>query len=103
MFLDLFWDHYVISFYDEDLTNLGDANGGPDVIRCSDDWFARVLDYRTYRLRNKKATHGTLEARKMGRMARNMKYSFAGYPNFTSKEGLKVFYLAPKACEGQQC
>lgn len=53
--------------------------------------FSKVLDYRTYRLRNKKATHRTREARKMGRMARNMKHSFAGYPRFPGKAGLKVF------------
>lgn len=61
------------------------------MISCSDDRFARVLDYRTYRLRNKKATYGTREARKMGRVARNMKHSFTGQPNFSGQEGLKVF------------
>lgn len=61
------------------------------MISCSDDRFARVLDYRTYRLRNKKATYGTREARKMGRVAHNMKHSFTGQPNFSGQEGLMVF------------
>lgn len=63
----------------------------PEVIKCSDDRFTRVLDYRTYRLRNKKSTYRAREARKMGKVARNMKHSFAGYPLFSGSEVLKVF------------
>eukprot|EP00170_Pyropia_yezoensis_P000367 contig_2095_g368 len=62
-----------------------------EVIACFDDRLTRVLDYRTYRLRNKKSTYGTRTARKMGKVARNMKHSFAGYALFISKEGFKVF------------
>lgn len=79
------------AFDEDDLTTFGDTTRGPDVISCSDDRFSLVLDYRTYRLRNKKATYGIREARKMGRVTRNMKHSFAGYPHFSGKEGLKVF------------
>lgn len=63
---------------------------GPPVIQCSDDRFTRILDYHTYRLRNRSATYGIREARKMGRVARNM-HSFAGFQSFSGKEGLKVF------------
>ena len=64
---------------------------GPEILSCSDDRFSKVLDYRTYRLLNKKNTYGTREAKKMGRVARNMRHSFSGYPNFSGKDGLKVF------------
>ncbi|GAB0495567.1 hypothetical protein MMPV_006869 [Pyropia vietnamensis] len=60
-------------------------------IQCSDDRFAAVLSYETYRLRNKKAKYGSAEARKMGRKTRDMKHSFAGYPPFRGKEPLRIF------------
>ncbi|GAB0498172.1 hypothetical protein MMPV_009513 [Pyropia vietnamensis] len=60
-------------------------------IQCSDDRFAAVLSYETYRLRNKKAKYGSAEARKMGRKTRDMKHSFAGYPPFSGKEPLRIF------------
>ncbi|GAB0497145.1 hypothetical protein MMPV_008468 [Pyropia vietnamensis] len=60
-------------------------------IQCSDDRFAAVLSYETYRLRNKKAKYGSAEARKMGRKTRDMKHSFAGHPPFSGKEPLRIF------------
>lgn len=75
---------------------------GPKVITAADDRFARVLDYNTYRLRNKRKTYGAKEAAKMGRTAKNMKHSFGGYPPFSGKEPLKVFSWLrkfTKACD----
>ena len=61
------------------------------VLECPDDRFAGVLDYRSYRLRNRHSTYGASQARKMGRTAKNMKFSFGGTPMFNGKEPLKVF------------
>lgn len=75
---------------------------GPKVIAAADDRFARVLDYNTYRLRNRATKYGTKEASKMGRTAKNMKHSFGGYPPFSGKEPLKVFSWLrkfTKACD----
>jgi len=69
---------------------------------CPYDRFAGVLAYRSYRLRNIHSTCGVLQARKMGRMAKNMKLSFGGTPMFNEKEPLKVFSWLPKfvkACD----
>lgn len=52
----------------------------PQVIECSDDRFAQDLDHRTYRLRNKKLTYGTRDARKMGRVNFNIKKVFSCVP-----------------------
>jgi len=60
------------------------------VLECPDDRFAGVLDYRSYRLRNRHSTYGASQARKMGRTAKNMKFSFGGTPMFNGKEPLKV-------------
>jgi len=61
------------------------------VLECPDDRFAGVLDYRSYRLRNRRSTYAASQARKMGRMAKNMKFSFGGTLMFNAKEPLKVF------------
>jgi len=61
------------------------------VLECPDDRFAGVLDYRSYRLRNRHSTYGASQARKMGRTAKNMKFFFGGTPMFIGKEPLKVF------------
>jgi len=61
------------------------------ILECPDDRFATVLDYRTYRLRNRRSTYGASQARKMGRTAENMKFSFGGTPVFNGKEPLRVF------------
>jgi len=61
------------------------------VLQCSDDPFSRVLDYKTYRLRNRRASYGAAQARKMGRTTKNMKHSFGGFPPFSGKDPLKVF------------
>jgi len=61
------------------------------VLECPDDRFAGVLDYRSYRLRNRHSTYGASQARKMGRTAENTKFSFGGTPLFNGKEPLKVF------------
>jgi len=61
------------------------------VLECPDDRFAGVLDYRSYRLRNRNSTCGASQARKMGRTAKNMKVTFGGTPLFNGKEPLKVF------------
>jgi len=58
-----------------------------------------VLDYRTYRLRNRRAVYGASQARKMGWTAKNMKFSFGGTPVFNSKEPLKVFSWLRKFVE----
>ena len=61
------------------------------VLECPDDRFAGVLDYGSYRRRSRHLTHGASQARKMGRTAKNMKFSFGGTPMFNGKEPLKVF------------
>jgi len=61
------------------------------VLECPDDRFAGVLDYRSYRLRNRHSTYGASQARKIGRMPKNMKFSFGRTPMFNGKEPLKVF------------
>jgi len=60
-------------------------------LECPDDRFAGVLNYRSYRLRNLHSTYGASQARKMGRTAMNMKFSFGGTPLFNGKEPLKFF------------
>lgn len=74
----------------------------PKVIVAADDRYTRVLDYRTYRLANRKQTYGPKQARKMGRLAKSMAHSFGGYPPFSGKEALKVFSWLrkfKKACD----
>jgi len=44
-----------------------------------------------YRLRNRHSTYGASQARKIGRTAKNMKFSFVGTPMFSGKNSLKVF------------
>jgi len=61
------------------------------VLECPEDRFAGVLDYRSYRLRNRYSTYGASQARKMGRTAKNLKFSFGKTPMFNRKEPLKVF------------
>ena len=61
------------------------------VLKGPDDRFAVVLDYPTFCLRNRRAVYGASQARKMGRTAKNMKFSIWGTPEFNGKEPLKVF------------
>jgi len=61
------------------------------VLECPDDRLAGVLDYRSYRLLSRHWTNGASQARKMGRMAKNMKFSFGGTAMLNGKEPLKVF------------
>jgi len=61
------------------------------VLECPDDRFAGVLDYRSYRLRNRHSKYGASQALKMGRTAKNVKFSFWGTPVFNGKDPLKVF------------
>jgi len=61
------------------------------VLKCPDDRFAGVLYYRSYRLQNRHSTYGAWQARKMGRTAKNMKFSFGRTPMFNGKEPLQVF------------
>ncbi|GAB0493373.1 hypothetical protein MMPV_004655 [Pyropia vietnamensis] len=61
------------------------------VIEAPDDRFAAVLDYRTYRLRNRRATYGSSQARRMGRTAKDMGHTFGATPPFTGAQPLKVF------------
>jgi len=76
---------------DEDRVGTKAGSGKLAVLECPDDRFAGVLDYRSYRLRNSHSTYGASQARKMGRTAKNMKFSFGGTPMFNGKEPLKVF------------
>jgi len=76
---------------DEDRVGTKAGSGKLAVFECPDDRFAGVLDYRSYRLRNRQSTYGASQARKMGRTAKNMKFSFGGTPLFNGKEPLKVF------------
>jgi len=78
------------------------GSGKLAVLECPDDHFAGVLDYRSYRLRNRHWTYGASQARKMGRTAKNMRFSFGGTPLFNGKEPLKVFLWLQKfvkACD----
>jgi len=61
------------------------------VFECPDDCFAGVPNYRSYSLRNRRSTYGASQARKMRRMAKNMKFSFGETPMFSGKEPLKIF------------
>ncbi|GAB0497133.1 hypothetical protein MMPV_008456 [Pyropia vietnamensis] len=63
----------------------------PVVLSYFDDRFAKVLDYRTYRLQNRSATYGPHQAGKMGRTARNMRCTFGTTSDFTGEEPLKIF------------
>jgi len=78
---------------DDDEDRVG-AKVGSDklaVLEFPEDRFAGVLDYRSYRLRDRHSAYGASQARKMGRTAKNMKFSFEGTPLFNGKEPLKVF------------
>jgi len=88
---------------DEDHVGTKARSGKLVVLECPVDRFAGVLDYRSYRLRNRHSTYGTSQARKMGRTANNMKFSFGGTPMFNGKEPLNVFLWLRKfvkACDG---
>ena len=61
------------------------------VLEFPDDRFAGVLDYRSYRLRNRHSKYGASQALKMGRTAKNVKFSFWGTPVFNGMDPLKVF------------
>ena len=61
------------------------------VLECPDDLFAGVLDYRSYRLRNRHSTYGASQARKTGQMAKNMNLYFGRTPMFNGKEPLNSF------------
>jgi len=76
---------------DEDRLGTKEGSGKLPVLECPDYRFAGVLDYRSYRLRNRHSAYGASQARKMGRTAKNMKFSFGGTPLFNGKEPLKVF------------
>lgn len=65
--------------------------GLPKVIQSADERFAAVLDFSSYRLRDKRARYGTKEARRIGLTARDMKHSFGTGSHFTGKTPLKVF------------
>jgi len=78
------------------------GSGKFTVLECPDDRFAGVLDYRSNRLRNRHSTYGASQARKMGRTAKNMKFSFGETPTFNGKEPLKDFSWLQKfvkACD----
>jgi len=76
---------------DEDRVGTKAGSGKLAVLECPDDRFAGVLDYRSYRLRNRHSTYGASQAREMGRTAKNMKFSFGDTPLFNGKNPLKVF------------
>jgi len=78
---------------DDDKDRVGTEAGSSKlaVLECPDDRFAGVLDYRSDRLRNRHSTYGASQARKMGRTAKNMTFSFGGTPMFNGKEPLRVF------------
>jgi len=61
------------------------------VLQCSDDRFSQVLDYKFYRVRNRRTRYGAAQARKMGRTNKNLKHSFGGFPPFSGKDPLKIF------------
>jgi len=66
------------------------------VLQCSDDRFSQVLDYKTYRLRNRRTCYGAAQARKMGRTTKNMKHSFGGFPPFSGNDPVKGFSWSRK-------
>jgi len=78
---------------DNDYDHVGRKVGSSKlaVLECPDDRFAGVLDYRSYRLRNRHSNYGAPQARKMGRTAKHMKFSFGRTPMLNGKEPLKVF------------
>jgi len=76
---------------DEDRVGTKAGSGKLAVLEFPDDRFAGVLDYRSHLLRNRHSTYGASQARKMGRTAQNMKFSFGGTPLFNGKEPFKVF------------
>jgi len=76
---------------DEDRVGTKAGSGKLAVLECPDDRFVDVLDYRSYRLRYRHSTYRASQARKMGRTAKNMKFSFGGAPMFNGKEPLKDF------------
>jgi len=89
---------------DDDVDRVGTKAGSGKlaVLECPDDSLAGVLDYRSYCLRNRYSTYGASQARKMGRTAKNMKFSFGGTPLFNGKEPLKGFSCLQKfvkACD----
>jgi len=49
------------------------------------------LDYKTYRLWNRRTSYGAAQARKMGRTTKTLIHSFCGFPPFSGKDPLKVF------------
>jgi len=59
-------------------------------LECPDDCFSVVLDYHSYRLRTRGRSYGALQARKMGRTAKNMKFFFGGISLFDSTQPLLV-------------
>jgi len=65
--------------------------GLPKVIQSADERFAAVLDFSSYRLRDKRLRYGTKKAHRIGRTARDMKHSFGTGFHFTGKTPLKVF------------
>jgi len=77
--------------YDDDRVGRKVGSEKLAVLECPDDRFGGVLDYRSYRLRNLHLTYGASQVRKMGRTAKNMKFSFGDTPMFNGKEPLKVF------------
>jgi len=76
---------------DEDRMGTKAGSGKLAVLECPEDRFAGVLDYRSYRLRNRHSTYGASQAHKMGRNAKNMKFFFGRTPLFFGKEPLKIF------------
>ena len=78
---------------DDDEVRVGTKAGSGKlvVLECPDDRLAGVLDYRSYRLLNRHSTYGASQAREMGRMAKNMTFSFGGTALRNGKEPLKVF------------
>jgi len=76
------------------------------VLECPDDRFSAVLNYKSYRLRNKKTTYGASQARRMGRTSKNMTFSFGGTPLFDGKQPLMVFLVVSEVRQGlrrQRC
>lgn len=66
------------------------------VLICADDRFAAVLDYRTYRLADRRSRYKPSDARRVGKMAQAMAHSFGGHPRFSGKEPLAVFTFLRK-------
>jgi len=61
------------------------------VLQCPDDWLSQVSDYKTHRLRIRRTGYGAAQVRKMGRMTKNMRHAFGGFPPLSGKDPLKVF------------